>query len=180
MNQPPRFASMDLEAFEEVLAAFPFTRAIRTVHFHHTWRPRRADFKGEATIQAMWRYHTQTCNFSDIAQHITVDPSGMLWTGRNLNRAPASATGHNGDDRSGPFMIEVIGDFDFGQDRFDGAQRAATIGLIAAVQRRFGLPVEALRFHNEMSAKSCPGTAMIVSKRPPPTGNSTARDSKPS
>jgi hypothetical protein len=45
-------------------------------------------------------------------------PQGGLWTGRNWNLAPASATGHNGTAGEGPFMIEMVGDFDAGQDPF--------------------------------------------------------------
>jgi hypothetical protein len=40
--------------------------------------------------------------WSDLAQHLTVDPQGWLWTGRNRNLAPASATGHNGTAGEGP------------------------------------------------------------------------------
>jgi hypothetical protein len=57
-------------------------------------------------------------------------------------------------------MIEMIGDFDLYREKFDGDQRAAAIEIVAAVQEAFNLPPEALRFHNEMSQKSCPGTSI--------------------
>jgi hypothetical protein len=41
-------------------------------------------------------------------------PQGWLWTRRNWNLAPASATGHNGTAGEGPFTIELVGDFDAG------------------------------------------------------------------
>jgi len=62
-----------------------------------------------------------------VAQHLTIDPRGGLWTGRNWNPAPASATGHNGTAGEGPFVIEMVGDFDAGQDPFDGEQQTAAI-----------------------------------------------------
>jgi hypothetical protein len=108
----------------------------------------------------MWRYHTRENGWSDIAQHLSVAPDGTLWLGRDWNTAPASATGHNGSAKAGPFMIEMIGDFDVGRDRLQGAQRAAVMEVIARVQRRFGLPAEALRFHNQMSGKTCPGSSL--------------------
>lgn len=108
----------------------------------------------------MWRYHTRENGWSDIAQHLSIAPDGTLWPGRDWNKAPASATGHNGSARVGPFMIEMIGDFDVGRDRLEGAQRAAVMDVIARVQRRFGLPAEALRFHNQMSGKTCPGSSL--------------------
>jgi len=127
---------------------------------HHTWKPSRADFKGHETIVAMWRFHTQTNGWRDIAQHVTIDPEGFVWLGRNWNLAPASAAGHNGNAEFGPFMFEMVGNFDQHCDPFDGAQREAALRVVAAVQRRFGLASDTLRFHNMMSAKSCPGSAL--------------------
>ena len=99
------------------------TRKITAVHVHHTWRPRRQDFRGLATMEAMRKFHMEQNHWSDIAQHLTIDPQGGLRTGRNWNVAPASASGHNGTAAEGPFMIEMVGDFDQGQDPFDGEQK---------------------------------------------------------
>jgi hypothetical protein len=157
---PAPFHQLTVEQFADLLARYPFQRHIDSVHMHHTWRPRRRDYQGLATIEAMWRYHTQTNGWSDIGQHITIAPDGTIWTGRNWNMPPASAVGYNGNSRSGPFMFEMIGDFDIGQDAFDGPQRQAALEVIARLQHRFNLPVETLRFHNQMSSKTCPGSAL--------------------
>ena len=157
---PRPFNRLSLEEFTELLARFPFRRRIDSVHMHHTWRPNHAQFRGLESIEAMWRFHTRDNGWSDIAQHITIDPHGMVWTGRNWNQSPASASGHNGNSVSGPFMFEMIGDFDSGRDRFTGAQREAAIEVIARVQSKFNLPVTSLRFHNQMSSKSCPGSSI--------------------
>lgn len=156
----PPFHRLSLEDFAELLARFPFTRRVNAVHLHHTWRPRHADFRGHDTIVAMWRHHTEVNGWSDIAQHVTIDPEGMIWLGRNWNRAPASASGHNGSAVVGPFMIEMIGDFDVGRDRLEGAQRDAALRVVALVQKRFELAPETLRFHREMSTKTCPGSGV--------------------
>lgn len=135
------------------------TRKITAVHVHHTWRPRRQDFRGLATMEAMRKFHMEQNHWSDIAQHLTIDPQGGLWTGRNWNVAPASASGHNGTAAEGPFMIEMVGDFDQGQDPFDGEQKKAAIDTVAHLMRVFGLQDAALKFHNELTdQKSCPGT----------------------
>ena len=107
-----RFHALSVGEFAELVARFPFTRRIETVHLHHTWKPTHADYDGLRTIEAMWRYHTQTNGWSDIAQHVTVAPDGTIWTGRPWNQPPCSAAGHNGNRFAGPFMIEMIGDFD--------------------------------------------------------------------
>ena len=145
------------------LLALPsqLTRRIVAVHLHHTRRPRHQDFSGLATMEAMRRYHMDQRGWSDSAQHLTIDPQGGLWTGRNWNLAPASAVGHNGTASEGPFMIEMVGDFDTGQDPFDGDQRKAANETVAHLMRAFGLMDGDLKFHSQLSKQaSCPGTAI--------------------
>lgn len=160
---PKPFHELSLEDFTDLVDNFTFTRTIESVHMHHTWRPNHANFAARPpihSIEGMFNYHTQVNHWSDIAQHITIDPRGMIWTGRDWNRGPASATGFNGNAASGPFMFEMIGDFDDGKDPFDGKQKLAVIGVVAKLLQRFNLPIEALRFHNQMSSKTCPGSAI--------------------
>ncbi|HET8747704.1 MAG TPA: peptidoglycan recognition family protein, partial [Ramlibacter sp.] len=158
----PTFQRLSPEQFASLLQKFPFQRRINAVHMHHTWRPNRQQFRGHASIVAMWEFHTRTNGWSDIAQHITIDPEGMIWLGRNWNLPPASASGHNGNRTAGPFMFEMVGDFDAGpgHDSFDGAQRETALKVIALVQQRFGLEPGTLRFHNMMGPKTCPGSSI--------------------
>jgi len=158
-----RFVKWTCQEFGEALRAFPFisSTVITGVHMHHTYRPNHAQWKGASTVEAMWRHHTIVNNWSDIAQHITIDPSGAIWSGRGWEKAPASASGCNGTSKRHPFMFEMVGDFDTGRDRFDGLQKAAAIEVIAQVQLLFKLPLESLRFHNQMSDKTCPGTSIV-------------------
>jgi hypothetical protein len=142
-------------------SARTLTRKIDAVHLHHTWRPTRAQFKGLATIEAMRDYHVNTKGWSDIAQHLTIDPHGGLWTGRNWNSPPASQVGRNGSKSSGPFMIEMVGDFDAGREVLDGEQRRAVIKTVAALMEVFELTTQALFFHRDLgSPKSCPGSGV--------------------
>lgn len=157
---PKPFHPLTLDQFVELLGTFPFQRRIESVHMHHTWRPNHSQYKGLSTIVSMWEFHTQTNGWSDIAQHISIAPDGTIWTGRSWNQPPASASGFNGNRSAGPFMFEIIGDFDRGKDLFEGAQKAAVLGVIAHLQERFGLKPETLRFHNMMSEKSCPGSSV--------------------
>ncbi|HKS26487.1 MAG TPA: caspase family protein [Pyrinomonadaceae bacterium] len=154
---PRPFRRLTLAEFADLLERFPFTRKINAVHMHHTWKPQRRDYRGLPTIEGMWRYHTVNLGWSDIAQHITIAPDGAIWTGRGWNEPPASASGHNGNRSAGPFMFEMIGDFDAGRDPFGSPQREVVLEVIARVQARFDLPVGSLRFHNQMSSKTCPG-----------------------
>lgn len=157
---PAPFKKINLDQFAELLAKFPFTRKINAVHMHHTWRPNHAQYRGHDSIVSMWRHHTRENGWSDIAQHLTIAPDGALWLGRDWNRPPASAAGHNGNTQAGPFMFEMIGDFDEGRDPFNGNQRTAALEVIARVQHRFGLPTGTLQMHNMMSTKTCPGSSI--------------------
>ena len=153
---------LTLAAFHETLAKFRWKRAITQVHLHHTWQPNHASWRGEASIHAMRRFHMEENGWSDIAQHVTIAPDGFIWTGRDWNKAPASSGGHNGNSTGGPFMLEVIGNFDLGHDVFEGAQLRAALGVVAVVQRRHGLAAKTLRFHNQLgSPKTCPGSAVF-------------------
>jgi caspase domain-containing protein/N-acetylmuramoyl-L-alanine amidase-like protein len=138
-----------------------WVRRIGSVHIHHTWRPSQAQWRGESTVEAIRRFHVETNGWSDIAQHLTIGPDGSLWTGRHLDMPPASVAGHNGSASEGPFMIEMVGDFDIDRDTFGGVQADAVYRTVADICAAFRLDVAAIRFHNEFTnAKTCPGTSL--------------------
>ena len=158
VTETPRFPAADEATFQELAAEYARcgSRRITEVHLHHTWRPNRRLFDeltvrlgsseaaGHELVTRMWRFHTQDKGWSDIAQHVTIDPKGTIWLGRSWDRQPASAVGFNGSTRRGPFMIEMIGDFDRNQEAPSKKQWKATLSVIAAVQQAFGLPANSL------------------------------------
>jgi hypothetical protein len=158
---PRPFVQLTLEQFSALLHQFPFERQIAAVHMHHTWKPDHSMYRGLASIEAMYQFHTVNNGWSDIAQHITIAPDGTIWTGRNWNDPPASSIGFNGNREFGPFMFEMIGNFDQGRDPFDGPQRESALTVTALVQKQFGLDADSLRFHNQMTTvKTCPGNSI--------------------
>jgi hypothetical protein len=161
------FERLSLPELRSRIALFHWTRAIAEVHVHGTWKPTHADWAAagaEASMRAMWRFHTQTNGWRDVGQHLTIAPDGSIWTGRDWNLAPASDTGDNGDAQRGPFMFEMVGNFDHGGDRLQGAQLYAALGIIDAVLRRFTLEATSrtVRFHRQLPGctKTCPGSAV--------------------
>jgi hypothetical protein len=156
---PPPFRPLTIEAFADEVVAFAWTRPIFRVDMHHTFHPAHADWRGLESVEGMWLFHTRDRCFEDIAQHVSIAPDGLVWTGRDWNKVPASV-GFNMNP--GAFMFEAVGNFDIGNDRLQGAQRAAVIAVIDIVQRRFRLPVQALLFHREVpqTPKTCPGTGI--------------------
>ena len=157
---PAPFKQLTCEQFIVLLERFTFTRKINAVHMHHTWKPDHAHYKGHESIVGMWRYHTETKGWQDIAQHLTIASDGSIWLGRNWNSPPVSAKGHNGNLIAGPFMFEMIGNFDQGSDKLEGEQLKTTLEVIARIQKKFQLPPDCLIFHNAMSTKTCPGNSV--------------------
>ncbi|TFZ54827.1 N-acetylmuramoyl-L-alanine amidase [Methylorubrum sp. Q1] len=153
----PPFVQMSIAEFVQAASSFAWSPQKTQVHMHHTWRPNHAQYKGVSTIKAMHDYHVNTNGWSDIAQHVSIAPDGTIWTGRPWNQSPASAAGHN--SRS-VFMFETIGDFDAGRDVLRAAQLQAVVAVIGTVLSPGALNAQSLRFHNEMSSKSCPGTSV--------------------
>jgi hypothetical protein len=153
----PQFKQLRPAEFRHAVAQFTWQPAKTEIHMHHTWRPNHSQYRGLASIKAMYDYHVNTNGWSDIAQHISIAPDGTVWTGRPWNKTPASAVGYS---HQKVFMFETIGDFDTGKDPLRGAQLDTVILVIASMMSRFNLGRAALKFHNEMSPKSCPGSAV--------------------
>lgn len=159
----PRFKQYTPTEVEQYISSFVFTREIKEIHFHHTWKPTIKNYMDnpdkERVIWGMWNYHVNTLKWSDIAQHFSIAPDGTLWGGRDLNKTPASISGRN----TGAICLEHIGNFDVGNDKLDGVQLEASIRLIVALIKR-AEQLQGYRpivvFHNEYSSKTCPGTSV--------------------
>lgn len=159
---PKPFRKLSPDEFLTELQAFARNSpgVIDAVHMHHTWRPNHSQWHGLDSVEAIWRFHTGQNRWLDIGQHITIDPEGFLWTGRDWSNPPCSAPGHNGTRARHPFMFELAGDFDNGNDSFSGPQRETALAVSAGVQHAFGLEPSTLRFHNQMGPKTCPGSSI--------------------
>ncbi len=158
---PENNDALSQEDFAQLLNEVKQTRRISSIHLHHTWKPRKTQFVGVATIEAMRNYHIGK-GWDDIAQHLTIDPHGGLWVGRNWNAAPASAKGCNGGRDEGPFMIEMVGNFDEGEETLEGEQLNSVVATIARLLNFHGLSETDLVFHRdcENAWKTCPGTGV--------------------
>lgn len=128
----------------------------KELHVHHTWRPdHETYFKKPDPLYwqaAMRRYHKENNGWNDIGQHVTLLPDGRFVTGRDFGRDPASIKGYN----TKAFAVEMLGDFDKGNDRFEGKQKDSMIKLA----RYFDQKGRYIRFHRENASKTCPGTGI--------------------
>lgn len=134
---------------------------ISSLDVHHTWKPNHSNYPKYTTYQLhqnMRTYHMRERGWSDIGQHLTIGKEGNVVLGLPINLPPASAFGHNGNSNWHPFMFEMIGDFDKGQDKLQGAQLATVL----SISKYFHLvKKKPIRFHRELDPrKSCPGTGI--------------------
>jgi hypothetical protein len=141
---------------------FAWNRAIKQLHVHHCWKPDHSDYNGSNGIQlqeAMRNYHVNTLGWQDIGQHLTLLPDGNWVTGRDFNIDPASISGWN----TGAFAIEMLGNFDTGYDKFEGAQAEAMFKFCAAFVKLKTLNIDdQVKFHrdNPTAGKTCPGSGI--------------------
>ena len=126
------------------------------LHMHHTWKPDHADYNGnnlQELQDGMRNYHINTLEWDDIAQHLTLAPDGKFITGRQFGVMPCSIKGYNSKY---VLMVEMIGNFDIGHDKFEGKQKESMMEL---TQYCFDHNMK-LVFHNEHSTKTCPGNSI--------------------
>jgi LysM repeat protein len=100
--------------------------------------------------------------WDDIGQHITIGKDGDVVTGRDIQKVPCSATGHNGNSNLHPFMYEMIGNFDAGNDKLEGKQ----LETATKISNYFYKKGKDVGFHREQLLpngkvpKTCPGTGV--------------------
>ncbi|MEM0988610.1 MAG: N-acetylmuramoyl-L-alanine amidase [Pseudomonadota bacterium] len=132
------FTRMTVDEFETWIAQQTVARTIVRVQQHHTYSPDYLLFETRDHFQlqkGMKNYHVGTNGWSDIGQHFSTFPDGMIVTGRGLNTTPACIYGAN----SKSICIEHVGNFDDGGDVMTEAHAETTIRMTAALLRRFGL-----------------------------------------
>ena len=154
------FKQLTFEQLKEYIEGLELTRPINSVHIHHTWRPRHSDYNGNNGIElqeAMKRYHVETNKWADIGQHFTLLPDGDFVTGRHLNLTPASIRGHN----TGAICLEMVGNFDIGQDSFEGVQEENAYCFTGLCMKLFDIGPSDIIFHREKDPTiTCPGTSI--------------------
>ncbi len=177
-----QFRIFSPDDFELYLRASNFSRAIRVIQNHHTWKPDYTHLtpqRGEMYwLESMRSVHINDRKWSDIGQHITTFPSGNIALCRPIDLVPAGIRGAN----TGAICIEHFGNFDSGADTMTPAHRETIIRLNAMLCKRFQVqPTKftvvyhhwydqrGLRFSDEKinskrvgnEQKSCPGTAFF-------------------
>lgn len=121
-----------------------------------------------AKVEEIRRWHVRDRGWRDIGYHWIIDRNGQMAPGRAETQVGAHVSGHN----TGSLGICLIGghgsnaDDEFGKN-FTPEQDRALRQLIADIKSR--TPIKAIRGHNEVAAKACPGfTVKTWLERPKP------------
>lgn len=171
MEKKYGFTMMDIVAFETWVADLQVARTIKQLQQHHTYSPDYSLFTGDnhfALQRNMKRHHINQNGWSDIGQHFTVFPDGLILTGRNTEWPPACIYGQNAQ----AICIENLGNFDQGRDNMHPRQEETILRLTAALCKRFAIPANTdhIVYHHWFNLKngernngnghnkSCPGS----------------------
>ena len=160
---PAPFKQINRDEFAALLEKFDFKRTINAVHMHHTWRPNHSQYDKTTAID-----HPRDVSASHQEQRLAGHrPAHHHRAGRHdLARAQLepAARQRRWAQRQQPDRSVHVRDHrrlrPSAAIRSTGEQRKTVLEVIARVQMRFNLAPETLRFHNAMSPKSCPGTAI--------------------
>ena len=130
---------MNRKEFKTWVMAQNVSRKITMLQNHHTWLPSYGNFDGSNhfwKVIGMRNSHMFERGWSDIGQHITTFPDGMIIVGsRALERIPAGIKGNNKE----AICIEHLGNFDKGNDEMTKEHKETVIQVNAALNLKFGL-----------------------------------------
>lgn len=131
--------------------ALPATK----VFDHHTYYPTQAEWKGLATLQAIFRYYHNTRGWPEgIGPHFFVEDAGV-WVATHPRHDGIGVAGHN----YRAIHIENIGNFN--DITLTGSQLINNYILKYALAQKPGIPIDRQHyfFHSDYSTKTCPGSA---------------------
>jgi len=132
----------------------PVNPAAKRVILHHTWRPNSAQYRGLATVEGIQRYHMEGRGWDDIGYHLLIGPDGAVYNGRPFTQIGAHCKGQNRH-----LGVAAIANFD-AEDPWSWGGLWALQLCVSALLERMGVGPEAVRFHRDFAAKSCPGVLL--------------------
>ncbi len=179
MNMQGQHILMSREEFKEWLFNQEFTRDIKLIQQHHTWKPSYKNFHGNNHFQlltSMQNHHRKAMGWETIAQHITTYPDGKVAVSRPFNIDPEGTIGPIANKNA--LAIENIGNFDLGHDIMTKEQKETIVYITALLSMKFGLTpsIDTITYHHwwhfktkervldnakSNEVKTCPGTGFF-------------------
>jgi len=128
---------------------------------HHTWKPTKADWKDELSIEGLRKYY-EGLGWKT-GPHLFVSEN-KVWLFTPMKDVGTHAGAGNsiykwGRLQSYTIGIEVVGDYD--TEKWSGKTKENALGAIKMLMSHLKIPTESVTFHrNWMPAKTCPGAAI--------------------
>jgi len=108
----------------------------------------------ESVRQSHLSRRTKGEPWADIGYHYVIDPSGRVWEARSVQYQGA----HVEDQNENNLGIVMLGNFDRQQPTPQAA--LALDRFIAQQMRRYSVPVQQVRTHQELAPTACPGRSL--------------------
>jgi len=143
---------LNLSQFEDYVKDKYFgTLPANKLVIHHTWKPTKAQWTGQASIIGLKRYY-EGKGWS-AGPHLFIADDG-IWLFTDMRKDGI----HAGAGNSRSIGIEVVGNYD--NQKWTGATYKNTIGAIKVLMKRLKIKESGVKFHRDYSKKSCPGWAI--------------------
>ncbi len=135
----------------------------KRIILHHS----ATEDSGTVSWNAIRRYHTDICGWSDIGYHFGIehvadpgDPAGSyeIIMGRTLNQIGGHTSGHNYDS----IGICFVGNFD--DQAVPEGQWKAGLKLVRWLCSHYGIVKSAVYGHRNFANKTCPGKLFDIEK----------------
>lgn len=105
-------------------------------------------------LEAIRRAHVSSNGWADIGYHFVIDPAGRVWEAR-----PVSLQGaHVKDNNEHNLGVMMLGNYD--QQSPSNASAKALDDFVAAMMRKYRVPVSRIYTHQEIKPTACPGRSL--------------------
>lgn len=105
-------------------------------------------------LEAIRRSHVDSRGWADIGYHYIVDPAGRVWEGRPIDRQGA----HVADNNEHNLGVMMLGNYD--EQAPTNAASKALDDFVAAMMRKYRVPVNRVYTHQEIRPTACPGRSL--------------------
>lgn len=105
-------------------------------------------------LEAIRRAHVSANGWADIGYHYVIDPAGRVWEARPLQLQGA----HVKDNNEHNLGVMMLGNYD--QQAPTNASAKALDDFVAAMMRRYRVPVSRVYTHQEIRPTACPGRSL--------------------
>lgn len=147
---------MNREELKGYLEGLKGSKKFTNIQQHNTASPSYKDVKNNhiALMQSMENYHVKNKGMSEIAQHFSTFPDGLICVGRPLTK---DGGGFLGTQNKDSITIENVGNFDV--EVMTDEQKQSIVLLNALLCKKFGIipSTQTLPYHCWVKNTSCPG-----------------------